>query len=87
MTTCRSATGAEGAADSVPPRMTWVDRCQHLNRSFQRVYVHHVGASGAGFFSEFNNVILAMLYCVHHRIQFRLTSANASFAVDRGFDD
>ncbi len=67
--------------------MSWLARYQDINRSFQRVCIYRVGASGAGFFSEYNNLILAMLYCLHRRIQFRLASAGASFAVHRGFAD
>jgi len=32
-------------------------------------------------------MILALLYCLKHQIQFRLTSANANFAVDKGLMD
>jgi len=67
--------------------MSWLARYQEINRSFQRICVYRVGASGAGFFSEYNNLILAMLYCLNHRIQFRLASAGANFAVHRGFAD
>jgi hypothetical protein len=67
--------------------MSWLARYQDINRSFQRICLYRVGASGAGFFSEYNNLILAMLFCLHHRIQFRLASAGASFAVQRGFAD
>jgi hypothetical protein len=49
--------------------------------------MYRVGAAGVGFFSDYNNLILATLYCLHHRIQFRLASAGANFAVDRGFTD
>lgn len=68
-------------------RMSWLARYQDINRSFRRICVYRVGASGTGFFSEYNNLILAMLYCLHHRIQFRLASAGANFAVHRGFTD
>jgi hypothetical protein len=67
--------------------MSWLARYQDINRSFQRICVFRMGASGVGFFSDYNNLILAMLYCLHNRIQFRLASAGASFAIQQGFTD
>jgi Alpha-(1,6)-fucosyltransferase N- and catalytic domains len=67
--------------------MSWLARYQDINRSFQRICLYRVGASGAGFFSEYNNFLLAMLYCLHHRIQFRLAAAGADFAIHPGFTE
>jgi hypothetical protein len=67
-------------------RMNWLERYQCLNRSFEKICVFHVGV-GFGFFSEYNNMVLALLYCLKHRIRFRLASADANFAVEKGYSD
>lgn len=66
--------------------MNWLEHYHRVNQSFQKICVFHVGA-GAGFFSEYNNMVLALLYCLKHRIQFRVTSAGANFAVNKGLTD
>lgn len=48
--------------------------------------VFHLGHS-AGFYSEFNNMVLAILYCQRHDIDFRLYSADANFRVKQGWRD
>lgn len=48
--------------------------------------IFHIGHS-AGFFSEFNNMVLAILYCQRHDIDFRLYSADANFRIDKGWKD
>lgn len=48
--------------------------------------VFHLGHS-AGFYSEFNNMVLAILYCQYHDIEFILYSSDANFGVDKGWDD
>lgn len=57
-----------------------------LNKSFKKKFVFHLGAD-AGFFSEYNNMILAMLYCLENRIQFKLYSDDANFKIDKGWLD
>ena len=57
-----------------------------LNESFTRKLYFHLGVN-AGFFSEFNNMVLAMLYCLDRGIQFNLYSADANFRTARGWDD
>ena len=59
---------------------------RELNRSFKPVLIFHVGES-AGFFSEYNCMILAMLYCLQHQIQFRLYSKDANFSYEKGWTD
>ena len=59
---------------------------QKLNDSFKPTLVFHLGVE-AGFFSEFNNMVLAMLYCLHHAIRFVLYSDNANFKVGKGWDN
>ena len=49
-----------------------------LNRSYSREFVYHLGCE-AGFFSEYNNMVLAMLYCAKHHIRFALYSSDANF--------
>jgi hypothetical protein len=48
--------------------------------------VFHVGAS-AGFFSEYNCMILAMLYCLKNKIRFVLYSKDANFGYKDGWND
>lgn len=59
---------------------------QQINDSFKRTLVFHLGVE-AGFFSEFNNMVLAMLYCLHHGIRFVLYSDDANFGLGRGWED
>lgn len=49
-----------------------------LNASFKRGLTFRLGIE-AGFFSEYNNMILAMLYCLCHGIKFKLNSKGANF--------
>ncbi len=49
-------------------------------------FVFHIGHS-AGFYSEFNNMVLAILYCQRHDIDFRIYSADANFRVENGWQD
>lgn len=62
------------------------ERYYALNKSFRKKFVFHLG-SDAGFFSEYNNMILAMLYCLSNRIQFILYSEDANFGYDKGWRD
>lgn len=48
--------------------------------------IFHVGC-GAGFYSEFNNMVLAILYCQRHGIQFELYSKDANFGQKEGWRD
>ena len=57
-----------------------------LNESFDRRLIFRVGDSG-GFFSEYNCMILAMLYCLTHRIRFVLHSYRGNFAREEGWTD
>ncbi len=57
-----------------------------LNKSYKKKLVFHLGAD-AGFFSEYNNMILAMLYCLTNKIQFVLYSGDANFGYKKGWDD
>ncbi|MDR0824476.1 MAG: hypothetical protein LBN74_05235 [Prevotella sp.] len=57
-----------------------------LNTSFKKKFIFHLG-SDAGFFSEYNNMILAMLYCLTNKIQFILYSEDANFSYQKGWTD
>ncbi|MDR1091151.1 MAG: hypothetical protein LBL79_08765 [Prevotella sp.] len=57
-----------------------------LNKSFKKKFIFHLG-SDAGFFSEYNNMILAILYCLVNRIQFVLYSEDANFGYNKGWRD
>ena len=62
------------------------EKYNQLNHSFDQKLIFHLGAE-AGFFSEYNNMILAMLYCLKHRIRFTLFSADANFKYEKGWTD
>ena len=57
-----------------------------LNNSYSRKITFHLGAD-AGFFSEFNNMVLAILYCLDNRIKFSLYSKKGNFALNKGWND
>jgi hypothetical protein len=57
-----------------------------LNDSYKKTLVFHLGRD-AGFFSEYNCMILAILYCLQHNIRFVLYSKDANFAYKNGWDD
>ena len=57
-----------------------------LNKSYKKKLVFYLGY-GAGFFSEYNNMILTMLYCLANKIQFVLYSENANFKYQQGWTD
>lgn len=57
-----------------------------LNNSFTKTLTFHVGAD-AGFFSEFNNMVFAILYCLENKIRFRLYSKRANFSLEHGWRD
>ncbi len=55
-----------------------VDAYQLLNKSFRKEVVYKIGMS-AGFFSEYNSMILSMLYSLEHKIRFKLCSGPTNF--------
>jgi hypothetical protein len=63
-----------------------LDNYQKLNDSYKKTLVFNIGTD-AGFFSEYNNMILAMLYCLENKIRFTLFSKNANFAYKEGWND
>lgn len=46
----------------------------------------YIGAD-AGFFSEYNNMLFAIIYCKLNNIKFTLASHNATFAYQKGWQD
>lgn len=58
---------------------------QSLNRSFKRELVYRVGLN-TGFFSEYNNMVLAMLYCLEHKIQFKICAGPTNFHLTEGWN-
>jgi hypothetical protein len=63
-----------------------IERYNALNNSFKRTLVFHTGAS-AGFFSEYNCMLLAMLYCLKNKIRFVMYSKDANFGYKDGWND
>jgi hypothetical protein len=57
-----------------------------LNTSFKTRFVFNLGVN-EGFFSEYNNMILAMLYCLENKICFSFYSKTANFAIKDGWND
>ncbi|MGV8093835.1 MAG: hypothetical protein AB2L24_18395 [Mangrovibacterium sp.] len=51
-----------------------------------KTLIFHLGHS-AGFYSEFNNMVLALLYCKHNNIEFKLYSKDANFKIKNGWSD
>ena len=59
---------------------------QRLNASFKLLCVYHLGVR-SGFFSEYNNMVWAMLYCLRCGIGFTLATRDANFAFKKGWRD
>lgn len=53
---------------------------------FKPKLVYHVGIN-AGFFSEYNNMLLAYIYCLDNNIKFNLYSKDANFGFKDGWKD
>lgn len=66
--------------------MDFLDKYNEINNSFKNKCIFKVGES-QGVFSEINNMIYAMLYCLENKIQFVLTSTNANFAPEKGWEE
>ena len=63
-----------------------LNKYKELNESYKPILVYHVGID-AGFFSEFNDLIFMILYCLEHKIQFKLYSDDANFGIEKGWQD
>lgn len=64
----------------------WIKKYNRLNSAFEKKVVFRLG-SEAGFFSEFNNMALAILYCLQNRIKFSLSSKDGNFSYRKGWQD
>lgn len=65
---------------------TWLAAYNKLNNSFSKRLVFRLGVD-SGFFSEFNNMVLALLFCLKYQIRFELYSDHAHFALRDGWND
>jgi len=54
---------------------------EEINRSFKNVCVYRIG-NHAGFFSEINNMIIAMIYCMENNMRFKLYSTDTQYCND-----
>lgn len=48
--------------------------------------VYHLGVD-AGFFSEYNNMILCLVYCLENKLRFSIYSKDANFRIKNGWTD
>lgn len=67
-------------------RDSWIQAYNDLNNSYKKTLVFRVGAD-SGFFSEYNNMVFAILYCLKHEIKFVLSSEKNNFYVAKGWED
>jgi hypothetical protein len=56
------------------------------NQKHKKRLVFHFGEN-AGFYSEFNNMVLGIAYCLLHNIRFQMYSDDAVFRTDKGWND
>lgn len=63
-----------------------LDDYVRLNKSYSKRLIFHFG-TGSGFFSEYNNMLRAMAYCLINEIRFTLYSADATFSFEKGWLD
>ncbi|WP_316851319.1 O-fucosyltransferase family protein [Pedobacter agri] len=56
-----------------------IEHYQNINNNFNKELVFRLG-SEAGFFSEYNNMVFAIIYCLDKKIKFTLSSNNSNFS-------
>ena len=66
--------------------MKMLDAYKKLNNSFKKKLVFNLG-SEMGFYSEFNNMVFAILYCLKYQYTFVLYTAGANFKFKDGWTD
>lgn len=67
--------------------MVELDKYKEVNSSFTRWnLIFHMGCD-SGFYSEFNNMVLAMIHCLRSQIRFSMYSADANFGYQNGWQD
>lgn len=64
----------------------FAEEYKKLNGSFRKTLIFHLGVD-SGFFAEYTYMVNAMLYCLQHKIQFKLYSADANFGYEKGWSD
>jgi len=57
------------------------DEYLQINNSFQKICIYRIG-NHAGFFSEINNMIIAMIYCLENSYRFEIYSTNTMYCND-----
>lgn len=63
-----------------------IDSYRKVNESYRKSMVFHFGPF-AGFFSEYNNMLRGMAFCLVNRIQFKLYSKDAKVCPRKGWSD
>ena len=64
----------------------FIKRYDEINTSYNKKCVFYVGHS-AGFFSEFNLMVLSIIYCLINKIEFKLYSKTANFSNGIGWEE
>jgi Alpha-(1,6)-fucosyltransferase N- and catalytic domains len=64
----------------------WLNKYNQLNGSFTKKLIFRLGVD-SGYFSEYNNMVLAMAYCLKYNIKFELYSDHTHFALRDGWND
>ncbi len=59
---------------------------QTLNNSFKKTLIYRTGID-AGFFSEYSGMVNAMLFCLQHKLKFKLYSDGANYSTEKGWTD
>jgi len=65
--------------------MEILEKYQKINNSFKKEVIFNFGQ--VGLYSEFNNMILSILYCLENKIKFKIYSKDAVFALGNGWND
>lgn len=66
--------------------MTWIEKYNEINNSFNKKLLYQLGTN-MGFFSQYNNMVLMMYYCLKNKIKFVLCSHCSNITVDKGWQD
>ncbi|WP_455967123.1 hypothetical protein [Bacteroides fluxus] len=66
--------------------MDKIEKYREINNSYKNKLVFHFG-TGAGFYSELNNMVLCMLFCLKYKIRFILYSKDAYFSNQNGITE
>ena len=63
-----------------------LEQYQTLNQSYKPKLIFRFNC-GNGFFSEYNNMIYAMIWCLEHKVQFNLCSKFGFLTKEKGWQD